>query len=55
MFAGLFGAMGGGYFDKNFRVYPVAFIEKESAEKGDKVILPPSALERLGTSTSQAM
>lgn len=27
---------------------PVAFIDKQSAEFGDKVILPPSALDRLG-------
>jgi ubiquitin fusion degradation protein 1 len=50
MFGGLFGAFGGGFFDQNFRAYPVAFIEKESAEKGDKVILPPSSLNTLGTS-----
>ena len=48
MFGGLFGALGGGFFDQNFRAYPVAFIEKESAEKGDKVILPPSSLNTLG-------
>lgn len=49
MFGGLFGALGGGFYDQNFRAYPVAFIEKESAEKGDKVILPPSSLNTLGT------
>lgn len=27
---------------------PVAFIDKGHAEHGDKVILPPSALDRLG-------
>lgn len=48
MFGGLFGALGGGFFDANFRAYPVAFIEKESAEAGDKVILPPSSLNTLG-------
>lgn len=48
MFAGMFGALGGGFFDQNFRAYPVAFIEKESAEGGDKVILPPSSLNKLG-------
>lgn len=50
MFGNLFGGLGAaGYFEKNYRCYPVAFIEKETAEKGDKVILPPSALETLGT------
>lgn len=49
MFSGMFGALGGGFFDQNFRAYPVAFIEKESAEGGDKVILPPSSLNKLGT------
>jgi ubiquitin fusion degradation protein 1 len=50
MFGGLFNSFGGGggFFDQNFRAYPVAFIEKEAAEKGDKVILPPSALNILG-------
>lgn len=51
MFSGMFGALGGGFFDQNFRAYPVAFIEKESAEGGDKVILPPSSLNKLGPST----
>jgi len=31
--------------------HPVAFIEKESAEGGDKVILPPSSLNKLGMFT----
>jgi hypothetical protein len=48
MFGGLFGSLGGGFYDQNFRAYPVAFIEKESAERGDKVILPPSSLNTLG-------
>lgn len=48
MFSGMFGALGGGFFDQNFRAYPVAFIEKEGAEGGDKVILPPSSLNKLG-------
>lgn len=48
MFGGLFGGLGGGVYNQNYRAYPVAFIEKESAEKGDKVILPPSALQTLG-------
>eukprot|EP00892_Ulva_mutabilis_P004339 jgi/Ulvmu1/2277/UM013_0124.1 len=49
MFSGMFGALGGGFFDQNFRAYPVAFIEKESAESGDKVILPPSSLNKLAS------
>jgi hypothetical protein len=48
MFGGIFGNMGGGVYNQNYRAYPVAFIDKESAEKGDKVILPPSALHALG-------
>lgn len=52
MFGGFFGAgypgPGGGTFEANYRAMPVAFIDKQSAEYGDKVILPPSALERLG-------
>ena len=35
-------------YDQNYRAYPVAFIEKEGAERGDKIILPPSALHALG-------
>lgn len=48
MFGGLFGSLGGGFFNQNYRAYPVAFIDKSGAEKGDKVILPPSALQTLG-------
>jgi hypothetical protein len=33
----------------NFRAMPVAFINKPHAEFGDKVFLPPSFLQRLGT------
>lgn len=35
-------------YNQNYRAYPAAFIDKESAEKGDKLILPPSALQTLG-------
>eukprot|EP01024_Parvocaulis_polyphysoides_P049452 TRINITY_DN4791_c1_g1_i9.p1 TRINITY_DN4791_c1_g1~~TRINITY_DN4791_c1_g1_i9.p1 ORF type:complete len:337 (-),score=68.76 TRINITY_DN4791_c1_g1_i9:125-1135(-) len=42
-----FGAAGGGVFEANFRCYPVSFIDKDSAEDGDKIILPPSALDKL--------
>lgn len=48
MFGGLFTGLGGGFFNQNYRAYPVAFIDKSVAEKGDKVILPPSALQTLG-------
>lgn len=34
-------------FEQNYRCYPVSFIEKQHLEKGDKVIMPPSALDRL--------
>ncbi len=45
---GLFGGAAGGVFESRYRAMPVAFIDKQSAEFGDKVILPPSALDRLG-------
>jgi hypothetical protein len=34
-------------FEASYRAYPVSFIDKLDAEKGDKVFLPPSALDRL--------
>jgi hypothetical protein len=37
-----------GRFEATYRAFPLAFIDKQSAEYGDKVILPPSALDRLG-------
>lgn len=37
-----------GHFEATYRAFPLAFIDKQSAEYGDKVILPPSALDRLG-------
>lgn len=47
---GFFGGAGGhgSGFEAHYRAMPVAFIGKETAEFGDKVILPPSALDRLG-------
>lgn len=49
MFGGGFGRGGGGNtFSATYRAFPLAFIDKQSAEYGDKVILPPSALDRLG-------
>lgn len=46
---GLFGpgGMGGGRFEAHYRCYPVTFIDKPEAERGDKIFLPPSALDRL--------
>lgn len=34
-------------FEASYRAYPVSFIDKLDAENGDKVFLPPSALDRL--------
>ena len=34
-------------FNASYRAYPVSFIDRPQLELGDKVILPPSALERL--------
>jgi ubiquitin fusion degradation protein 1 len=47
----MFHFLGGQYhgrFEATYRAFPLAFIDKQSAEYGDKVILPPSALDRLG-------
>lgn len=35
-------------FEAKYRVYPVSFIDKNDAENGNKIFLPPSALDRLG-------
>lgn len=54
MFGGMFGGgyypggAGGGRFEASYRCYPVSFIDKPEAERGDKLFLPPSALDRLG-------
>ncbi|TMW64800.1 hypothetical protein Poli38472_008967 [Pythium oligandrum] len=34
-------------FDEHYRVYPVSFVDKAHLEDGDKILLPPSALETL--------
>jgi len=34
-------------FEASYIAYPVSFIDKLDAENGDKVFLPPSALDRL--------
>ncbi|KAI3450370.1 hypothetical protein Pfo_007035 [Paulownia fortunei] len=36
-------------FEQNYRCYPVSSIEKGHLEKGDKVIMPSSALDRLAS------
>jgi ubiquitin fusion degradation protein 1 len=48
MFHFLGGYPGHNRFEATYRAFPLAFIDKQSAEYGDKVILPPSALDRLG-------
>jgi hypothetical protein len=53
----MFGNFFGPGFDRNvfearYRAMPVSFIDKNAAENGDKVILPPSALDRLGACTT---
>ena len=56
MLGGMLGAFGmGGSFDAHYRCYPVSFIDKLDAENGDKIFLPPSALDRLGGSSTQAV
>ena len=42
-----------GPFEANYRCYPVTFIDKPDAEKGDKIFMPPSALDRLCAYTSR--
>ena len=34
-------------FEAQYRAYPVSFIDRSELDKGDKIILPPSALDRL--------
>ncbi|EOA27423.1 hypothetical protein CARUB_v10023557mg [Capsella rubella] len=36
-------------FEQCYRCYPVMFIDKAHLEKGDKIIMPPSALDRLAS------
>ncbi|KAF4723883.1 Ubiquitin recognition factor in ER-associated degradation protein 1, partial [Perkinsus olseni] len=45
---GFFGAMGsGGTFDVQYHCYPVSFLGREELEKGNKILLPQSALDQL--------
>ncbi|XVE79564.1 hypothetical protein DITRI_Ditri14bG0068700 [Diplodiscus trichospermus] len=41
--------LGNSTFEQCYRCYPVSFIDKAHLEKGDKVIMPPSALDRLAS------
>ncbi|XP_059638328.1 uncharacterized protein LOC132280190 [Cornus florida] len=36
-------------FEQTYRCYPVSFIDKPQTENGDKIIMPPSALDRLAS------
>ncbi|KAI4367696.1 hypothetical protein MLD38_023403 [Melastoma candidum] len=36
-------------FEQTYRCYPASFIEKSQIESGDKIIMPPSALDRLAS------
>eukprot|EP01018_Ginkgo_biloba_P014850 Gb_33194 [translate_table: standard] len=36
-------------FEQNYRCYPTSFIDKPQLESGDKIIMPPSALDRLAS------
>ncbi|KAI6677644.1 hypothetical protein NL676_038440 [Syzygium grande] len=46
-----FGGYGyhGTSFEQTYRCYPASFIEKPQIESGDKIIMPPSALDRLAS------
>ncbi|KAG7636927.1 Ubiquitin fusion degradation protein Ufd1-like [Arabidopsis thaliana x Arabidopsis arenosa] len=36
-------------FEQSYRCYPASFIDKPQLESGDKIIMPPSALDRLAS------
>ena len=44
-----------GRFEATYQCYPVSFIDKTHLENGDKVILPPSALDRLGKTRADSV
>jgi len=54
MFGAIFGGFAGGTFEANYRCYPVSFLDKLDSENGNKIFLPPSALDRLGTHSPAA-
>ncbi|KAK8949863.1 hypothetical protein KSP40_PGU012304 [Platanthera guangdongensis] len=39
----------GNSFEQTYRCYPASFIDKPQLEAGDKIIMPPSALDRLAS------
>lgn len=39
----------GSTFEQTYRCYPASFIDKPQLETGDKIIMPPSALDRLAS------
>ncbi|XP_021739549.1 B3 domain-containing protein At3g19184-like [Chenopodium quinoa] len=39
----------GGSFEQSYQCYPASYIEKPQIESGDKIIMPPSALDRLAS------
>lgn len=39
----------GNSFEQTYRCYPASFIDKPQLESGDKIIMPPSALDRLAS------
>lgn len=39
----------GNAFEQTYRCYPASFIDKPQLESGDKIIMPPSALDRLAS------
>ncbi|PIA53315.1 hypothetical protein AQUCO_00900115v1 [Aquilegia coerulea] len=39
----------GASFEQTYRCYPASFIDKPQLESGDKIIMPPSALDRLAS------
>ncbi|KAM0834405.1 hypothetical protein ACQ4PT_063612 [Festuca glaucescens] len=39
----------GSTFEQTYRCYPASFIDKPQLESGDKIIMPPSALDRLAS------
>eukprot|EP00256_Glycine_max_P063000 XP_014632671.1 LOW QUALITY PROTEIN: ubiquitin recognition factor in ER-associated degradation protein 1 [Glycine max] len=47
MFFDGYGYQGTSSFEQTFRCYSASFIEKPEIENGDKIIVPPSVLDRL--------
>ncbi|KAH1252060.1 Ubiquitin fusion degradation protein 1 [Glycine max] len=47
MFFNGYGYQGTSSFEQTFRCYSASFIEKPEIENGDKIIMPPSVLDRL--------